>query len=203
MNNVSSAVMHPPPPSVSVALTISPSTYKRGDGDSGNAVPDLSVAATLDSSAPKPVTIRTWASILDPALALQRREFNAQDISQDPPANISLEIIKGPNRLPFKRKKGSYDEKYYVTLHPGQEVTVAKTPLGIVKRLKNGTPIFQAGHTYSLGLSDEGKNIGPWWWGVTDDVLDEVAGPRKKVSGIKGKGEIVLEMEPVSFKVVE
>ncbi|RYP21190.1 hypothetical protein DL765_002329 [Monosporascus sp. GIB2] len=201
MATVSSAVTDLAPPSVSVVLTISPSTYKHGDSE--NAIPDLSVTATLGSSTPKPVTLHTWPTIFNPGLALRRRNFTAQDVSQDPPTNIKLEITKGPKRRGFQRKKGSYDEKYYVTLRPGQEVTVAKQPLNIVKRTKDGAPVFRAGHTYSLGLSDEGREVRSWWWGTTDDVLDEVDGPPKNVSGIEGKGDIVLNMEPVSFQIVE
>ncbi|RYP93281.1 hypothetical protein DL770_000570 [Monosporascus sp. CRB-9-2] len=202
MATLSSAVTDLAPPSVSVTLAISPSTYKHGDSE--NAIPDLSVTATLDSSAPKPVTLQTWSTVFNPGLALKRRNFTAQDISQDPPTNIKLEITKGPRRPGFQHKKGSNDERYYVTLYPGQEVTVAKQPLQIVKRTKDDAPVFQAGHTYSLGLSEEGRKVQTWWWGTTDDVLDEVGGPPKDVSGIEGKGDIVLNMEePVSFEIVE
>ncbi|RYO74751.1 hypothetical protein DL766_008371 [Monosporascus sp. MC13-8B] len=132
-------------------------------GDIENAIPDLSVTATLDSSAPKPVTLHTWSTIFNPGLALMGRNFTAQDISQDPPTNIKLEITKGPRRPEVQRRICSYDERYYVTLHPGQEVTVAKQPLNIVKRTKDGAHVFRAGHTYSLGLLDEGRMIRTWW----------------------------------------
>ncbi|RYP73600.1 hypothetical protein DL771_003488 [Monosporascus sp. 5C6A] len=201
MATVPSAITDLAPPSVSVALAISPSTYKHGDSE--NVVPELSIIATLDSSTPKPVTLQTWPTIFNPGLALKRRNFTAQDISQDPPTNVRLEITKGPKRPGIQRKKGSRDEAYYVTLHPGQEVTVAKQPLNVVKRSRDDAPVFRAGHRYSLGLSDEGRKVQTWWWGTTDDVLDEVGGPPKDVSGIKGKGDIVLIMEPVSFEIVE
>ena len=201
MTSISFTIAGLPPPSVSVVMAISPSTYKHGDSE--DAIPKLSVIATLDSSTPKPVTIQTWSTIFNPHLALKRRNFTAQDISQDPPTDIKLEITKGPQRSEFQRRKGSNDKKYYVTLHPGQAVAVAKEPLGIVKRTKDDAPVFQTGHTYCLGLSDEGKKVRTWWWGTADDVLDEVDGPPKDVSGIKGEGSIILLMEPVSFEITK
>ncbi|KAI1400240.1 hypothetical protein F4819DRAFT_487777 [Hypoxylon fuscum] len=201
MSTVSSAVIDLAPPSISVVLAISPSTYQHGDGE--HAIPDLSITATLDASAPKPVTVQTWATIFNLDLALKRRNFIAQDISHDAPTNINLEITKGPKRPGFQRKKGSNDDKYYVMLHPGREVIVAEQPLNIVKRTKEDVYVFQAGHKYRLRLSDEGKNVRTWWWGTTDDVLDEIEGPSKDVSGIEGQGNIVLIVEPVSFTIVE
>ncbi|KAI1454244.1 hypothetical protein F4805DRAFT_328691 [Annulohypoxylon moriforme] len=189
------------PPSISVISTISPSTYKYGRDE--NSIPVLSLKATLDPQTPRPVTVQSWSTVFNPGLALKRRNFTVQDISQDPPTDINLEITKGPKRPGFQRRKGSNEEMYYVTLHPAQETTVAEHPLNIVERVKGDVPIFQAGHTYRLGLSDEGKNVRTWWWGTTDDILDEVDGPPKDVAGIEGHGNIVLSMEPVTFEVVE
>ncbi|KAI2626110.1 hypothetical protein GGS26DRAFT_191598 [Hypomontagnella submonticulosa] len=201
MGTASFATMNLTPPSISVVPTISPPTYKRGRGE--NSIPILSLKATLSPYAPSPVTIQSWATIFNLGLALKRRNFTAQDISQDPPVDINLEITKGPKRPGFQRKKGSDDEKYYVTLYPAQETAVAEHPLNIVERTKDGIPTFQAGHTYKLALSDEGKNVRTWWWGTTDDILDEVDGPPKDVAGIEGRGNIILLMEPVTFEVVE
>lgn len=201
MVETSPAVTNLTPPSILVALAISPPTYKHSDSE--KAIPELSITAILDSSAPQPVTLQTFSTIFNPQLALKRRSFTAQDISQYPPTNIKLEITKGPKRSGIQRKKGSADERYYVTLHPGQEATVAKEPLSIVKRIKDDAHVFQEGRTYSLGLSDKGKKVQTWWWGTTDDVLDEVGGPPKDVSGIEGEGDILLIMESVTFEVVE
>ncbi|KAI1333604.1 hypothetical protein F5Y15DRAFT_340959 [Xylariaceae sp. FL0016] len=196
----SSVNPHVASPSIAVVATITPSTYKRGESE--NAIPILSIKATLDASAPKPVTVNTWHTIFNLGLALKRRSFTVQDLTQNPPANISLEISKGPKRPDFRRIKGSGDEKYYVTLHPAQETIVAEHPLNIVRRTENELPVFRAGHVYQIGLSEEGIMVRDWWWGTTDDVLAEVGEPPEDVSDIRGTGSIELLMEPVVFKVV-
>lgn len=200
MSTTKLGTVEPKTPSVAVAMAISPSTYSHADGE--DAVPNLSISATLDSAAAGSVTLQTWPTIFNPSLALKRRNFTARDISQEPPKSINLEITKGPKRPGFQRRKGSDDEKFYLTLHPGQEIRIADQPLNIVKRVKDDAPIFQASHTYSLELSDEGKEVRTWWWGTADDVLDEVDGPPKDVSSIEGKGAIILSTDPVQFDIV-
>ncbi|KAI0384446.1 hypothetical protein F5Y04DRAFT_229796 [Hypomontagnella monticulosa] len=201
MGTASFATIDLASPSISVVPTISPSTYKHGEDE--DSIPVLSLKATLDPNAPGPVTVQSWSTIFNLGLALKRHNFTAQDISRDPSADINLEITKGPKRSGFQRKKGSDDEKFYVTLHPARETAVAEHPLNIVKRTKGDMPIFEAGHRYRLGLSNEGKNIRTWWWGTTDDILDEVDGPPKDVTGIEGCGNIILSMELVTFEVIE
>ncbi|KAF7517124.1 hypothetical protein G7054_g13901 [Neopestalotiopsis clavispora] len=190
-------------PSISVDLAITPPEYSHQAGQDG--IPSLSITATLAPSAPKPVTILTWPTIFNPSLALKRRNFTVQNISHDPPTPIKLEITKGPKRPAFQRRKGTSDEKYYITLHPGQKSTIAEQPLNIVQRTGSDgeTHLFQPGNTYSLGVSEEGDKIRNWWWGTTDDVLDEVDGPPKDVSGIVGSGDILLSADLVHFKICE
>ncbi|KAK9770176.1 hypothetical protein AB5N19_14178 [Seiridium cardinale] len=188
-------------PSIAVALVITPLTCSRAGGEDN--IPELSVKATLDPSAPKPVTVLTWSTIFNPCLALKRRNFAAQDISQEPPTTIKLEISKGPKRAGFQRNRGSSDEKYYMTLQPGQEITAAIHPFDVIKRVRNNAFVFEAGHSYRLELSEEGEKVSTWWWGTTNDVLNEVGRPPKDISGIRGVGEIVLSMEPVTFQIAE
>ncbi|KAK6062712.1 hypothetical protein SCUP515_13091 [Seiridium cupressi] len=174
-------------PSTAVALVVTP----------------LTCSPTLDSSAPKPVTVLKWSTIFNPRLALKRRNFAAQDISQEPPTTIELEITKGPKRAGFQRNRGSSDEKYYMTLQPGQEITTAIHPFDVIERVRNNAYVFEAGHSYRLELSEEGRKVSTWWWGTTNDVLNEVGRPSKDISGIRGVGEIVLSVEPVTFQMTE
>lgn len=187
--------------SISIGLAINPPNYSHQAGES--TVPRLSITATLAPTAPKPVTVLTWPTIFNPSLALKRRNFTVQDISHDAPVTINLEITKGPKRPGFQRRKGTSDEKYYMTLYPGRQLTVADYPLNIIKRTgRDGeTHIFQPGHTYSLGISDEGSKVKTWWWETTDEVLDEVDGPSKDVSSLKGSGSILLTAEPAHFRI--
>lgn len=106
------------PPSISVVPPISPSTYKHGNDE--NSIPVLSIKATLDPFLSRPVTVQSWSTIFNPGLALKRRNFTAQDISQDPPTDINLEITKGPKRPGFQRKKRSDDEKYMAIQSPSE-----------------------------------------------------------------------------------
>lgn len=188
--------------SISVDLIINPPEYSHQDGES--TVPSLFITATLAPTAPKPVTILTWPTIFNPTLALRRRNFAVQDITHDPPATVNLEITKGPKRPGFQRRKGARDEKYYLTLYPGQELHIADFPLNIVKRTTSDeeTHLFESGHTYSFGISEEGSKVRTWWWGTTDEVLDEVDGPEKDVSGLKGTESILLISEPVKFRIL-
>ncbi|ETS79552.1 hypothetical protein PFICI_09405 [Pestalotiopsis fici W106-1] len=189
-------------PSISVRLAITPPEYSRQTGDAG--FPTFTIVATLAPSAPKPITLMTWPTAFNPQLALKRRDFTAQNISRDPPEDIRLEITKGPSRLPYQPRRGSSDQRYYVTLYPGRELTIAEQPFNLVKRVDGeGVCIFQPGNTYRLGISDSGSKTGLWWWGTTDDILYEAGGPPYRIHHLKGKGDISLISEPVDFTIVE
>ncbi|KAI6093187.1 hypothetical protein F4821DRAFT_222374 [Hypoxylon rubiginosum] len=67
----------------------------------------VSTIATLDPYVPRPVTVQLWSTIFNPGLALKHHNFTVQDISQDPPTDINLDITKGPKRPGFQCKKGT------------------------------------------------------------------------------------------------
>ncbi|CAJ2501535.1 Uu.00g043880.m01.CDS01 [Anthostomella pinea] len=195
-------------PSLEVALEISPSTYQQHDWE---GVPALSIRATLDPSVAGPITVMTFGTIFNPRLALQRRNFFAQEITSDPPRTVNFEMTKGPKRSALQRKKGSSDERHYITFHPGQEMIV-KQPFSIVRRSKTevqvagsevGDRSFRVGHTYRFGVSEEGKEMKTWWWGTKDDGLDEPEGPCKDVANVQGEGLVRITAHTAEFTIAE
>jgi hypothetical protein len=138
-------------PKISTTLSISPQDYIQGEES-----PTLTL--TLNLSSPAPITIFTYFGIFNPRLALKRRNFTINDISTDPPTPIKLEITKGGKRPGFQRRKGCRDEEYYVTLYPGVDCKI-QCPFNVVGRMvrATGLPVFQSGHRYRLGVSEDEK----------------------------------------------
>ncbi|KAI0154751.1 hypothetical protein GGR57DRAFT_464924 [Xylariaceae sp. FL1272] len=196
-------------PSITVTLNISPPTYHQSNPDN---IPELTITATLDpTTAKEPITILTYSTIFNPPLALKRHNFFAFDITEnsETPKRINLEITKGPKRAALRRRKSRSDERFYITFHPGVEHTIS-VPFNTARRqpashsLSNGEvgeKGFRAGHSYRLGVADEGRDIQTWWWGTRDDVLDEVDGPVKDVSRIEGKGNVRVVAGVAEFAV--
>jgi hypothetical protein len=183
-------------PTISTTLSLSPQHHIQGEES-----PTLTI--TLNLSAPAPITIFTFFGIFNPQLALRRRNFTAHDMSTGPPIPINLEITKGGKRGGFQRRKGSRDERYYVTLHPGVDHQI-QCPFNVVKMTARvtGLPVFQGGHGYRLGIT-EGEKIRRWWWGTLDDVLldEEESYERSEPPG----GEVPIDIcaDPIDFEVKE
>lgn len=102
-------------PNISTTLSLPPQIYIEQD-------PQPTLTITFKLTAPAPITIFTWPSILNPRLALRRHNFRLHDVSTEPPTPIDLEITRGPRLPGFSQREDSPDEKYYVTLYPGVDV---------------------------------------------------------------------------------
>lgn len=192
---------------INVDLDISPAQYDSSNDGNHDAVPELTITATLDAQCPKPITVFTWPTFLNPKLALQRKNFQCEDITENKP--IKLEVSKGPKRGGYSRNRHSPDAKYYITFQPGQ-AAVIKYPFWAVARqeMRSEERLFKVGHKFKLTLED-GKDEqdpisqGLWWWGTRDDVLlegdDET---NKDVSNIKGTEPLRVITRPAEFEVV-
>jgi len=203
---------HGPAPSVSIDLSISPSSHSLHS----STLPTFSVTAVLDAD--RPITDLTWPTILNPRLALKRTNFWAEDLTSDPHTPVALEITKGPKRPALQRRRGHPDKQYYLTLQPRIPVTVSH-PFNVVSRTdhresagdepraighdeRESAKVVEPGHRYRFGVA-EGEGIKTWWWGTEDDVLIPEDGVHE-LEPIEGEAPIVFgKVAPVEFEILK
>ena len=107
-------------PKLSIKLWLSSPTYRFSEP----TPPQLNL--TVSSNCDKPLTVFTWGTFLWPKLPLSQRNFIITDLTDGCEfAQQSIQI----QRMAFTRIRGSVDEDYYLTIHPGTPVTVS-TPFG-------------------------------------------------------------------------
>lgn len=156
-------------PSISIELHISPVINIQDP-----TPPTLSVTAVLHAD--RPITVLTWATILDPE---KRRNFWADDLGSELPVPVHLEILKCVKRI------NAPDQRYYLTLHPDTPTTVS-CPFWVahrinhrgsndghtrIHRLRREWALYmEPGHRYRFGVAD-GEGIDQWRWGTKDEVL--------------------------------
>ncbi|KAL8992622.1 MAG: hypothetical protein Q9169_006954 [Polycauliona sp. 2 TL-2023] len=158
-------------PEIAIRLSFSPATYHYSEP----TAPELSL--TVTSNAKDPLTIFTWPNILNPHLALLQRRFIITDLTtglEVPQSTIAI------RRAPFKRVRGSGDEKYFLTVEPGVATSVSCSsgsqnplPKGSDGRKIHdavGVDGLEPGHRYRLTVAEENPRV--WWhWGTKDDIL--------------------------------
>lgn len=155
-------------PQVTIYLNVDPPVYKASSGHEGK--PTLSV--TIISHHHEPITIFTFASVLDPIYAWRgmsnRQRFSAVDIDTGIPV-----WFQGNNicRTAFRRRLGTSDERHFMTLIPEIPVTVSyrlacagwhdRDPRFPLRRERPEPEFkgeiwsryFESGHRYSLNLA--------------------------------------------------
>jgi hypothetical protein len=189
-----------PPPSIAVTLAINPPSFKLGT----QANVELSVTAV--SNASYPITIRTWRNILDPGVS--QIQGSLVGVDQDTHEELILHMIDiNYGDFKFEYTLGGWDDKYYVTLEPGQPrvFNAPFHPAHADERSRACRPLpcrAQAlpGHRYLVDLQ-EGEDVDWWKKGRKEDVLGL---PGQVRGGHEADGKpIVLSLdEPVEFKVL-
>jgi hypothetical protein len=190
------------PPSISVTLAINPPSFKLG------TYVELSVTAVLNANAKFPITIFTWPSVFNLELAQMRGNFVGVD--RDTGMRLPMHDIQ-VQRRGFSHTLGGPDDKYHITLEPGQPFRFNSSFY-----LPHGPPFREAdsdlqeeghadllpGHRYLLDIRKDYYDAYLWWKkGRKEDVLDL---PGQDRGGDWESGEpIVLSLdEPVEFKVL-
>jgi hypothetical protein len=97
------------PPLIAVTLAINPPNFKLGT--------DVELSVTAVSNATFPVTIFTWPSVFNLELAQKRGNFVGVD--RDTGMKLPMHDIQ-VQRRGFNHTLGGPDDKYHVTLEPGQ-----------------------------------------------------------------------------------
>ena len=185
----------PAHPKLSATIGVTPSRFKAGTGLS-DSPPTLTL--TVISFADQPITIFTWPTVFNLHLSQRRRNFTCIDLTSD--TYVFLELTKGPRRPGFSRSAGSSDERYFVTLEPGEPVTF-HAPFSLSCRPVEGSHAIMPDHTYRFAIS-EGEKV--WWWryGKKADILTPVG----KAAGLgdpDGPPLPLDEVNAVEFEVLD
>jgi hypothetical protein len=182
---ISAVISGPAPPSVSLSISVDPSTCSANS----ETLPTLSLTITLHASCP--ITACTYGTILYPKLALKQKNFSVFDLTAN--QRVWTEIGK-IHRCALRRRLGDSDEKYYFTLLPETPVTITH-PFTLVSRWRNRDPAkgltrspkardykgevfrnyLEPGHKYRIGV--EGQGIGWWRYGTKEEVLAPAGAP--------------------------
>lgn len=186
MTNTSSS-----PPEISIYLSIDPPSFVRGSAEK----PTLSTTAT--SHATQPVTIFTWATILNTKLSQTRKNFTCYDLTSDLP--FFVEITKGPQRRGFTRTEGTPDADYFHTLDPEVPVTFTDIFRLSFRQTEEGIHALTEGHRYRYAVS-EGEMARQWWYGRKEEVMAP-AGERKPLLAASGAPIVFGPVAPVEFEV--
>lgn len=183
------AISGPAPPSVSLYISIDRSTCNVMSED----LPTLTISVT--SHASHPITACTYATVLNPQLALKRKNFSVFNLTTNQRVWTQLGEL---HRTPLRRQLGHSDEKYFLTLLPETPITITH-PFSLVGRWKRRDPdkgltkiprainykgeVFRSylepGHKYRFGVA-EGQGIGWWRYGTKEEVLAPPGAPSGK-----------------------
>jgi hypothetical protein len=191
------------PPLIAVTLAINPPNFKLGT--------DVELSVTAVSNATFPVTIFTWPSVFNLELAQKRGNFVGVD--RDTGMKLPMHDIQA-QRTGFNHTLEGRDDKYHVTLEPGQPLRF-NSPFSLAhgsrfreedqssdSDLPEGHANLLPGHRYLLDIRKDYYDTYLWWKvGRKEDVLDL---PGQDRGGDWESGEpIVLSLdEPVEFKVL-
>jgi hypothetical protein len=182
---ISAVISDPAPPSVSLSISIDPSTCSVNSEN----LPTLSLTVTLHAS--RPIMLCTYGTILNPKLALRQRNFSVFDLTANQRVWTEIGQI---HRCALRRRLGDSDEKYYLTLLPETPVTITH-PFSLVSRWRNRDPdkaltrsprasdykgevfrnYLEPGHKYRIGV--EGQGLGWWRYGTKEEVLAPAGAP--------------------------
>jgi hypothetical protein len=183
------------PPSISIKLAVDPPSFSPGEA--------VELSITAVSHATTPITIFTWPNVFNLKLAQTRANFNCVDLDTGEP--LFMELTKGPKRAGFNHERGSPDDKYHLTLEPGQPLKISES-FGLAIQPTDGRYAVTPGHQYVFAVR-QGEHVDWWREGRREDVLvppgqsgqiDE-SGPLGEASG----GPIVLSTAgPVEFAVL-
>ena len=147
------------PPSISITLAIDPPSFSPGESV------ELSITAVYHATTP--ITIFTWPNVFNLKLAQKRANFKCIDLDTGEP--LFMELTKGPKRAGFSHERGSPDDKYHLTLEPGQPVKVSES-FGLAKRPTDGRYSVTPGHRYAFEVR-QGEQVDWWREGRREDVL--------------------------------
>ncbi|TVY79729.1 Mitochondrial phosphate carrier protein [Fusarium oxysporum f. sp. cubense] len=161
---------------------------------------ELSQRYVAENYSKQPITIFTWDSIFNLALAQRRKNFICTNLTAGTP--LQLERTKGPKRAGFGSELGGPDEKYCCTLDP-------EIPFNFTYRLMRAYAIegersFTPGHTYSLQVRNN-ESIRLWRYGRKDNVL----APPDQVESLEGREKPsrppikLCPVEAIEFEVTD
>ncbi|KAI9038341.1 uncharacterized protein KD926_010877 [Aspergillus affinis] len=184
-----------PASSISISLEVDPPRFPPHRNKRTQS-PSISVRAVSHATAP--ITIFTWPTIFNLALAQRRDNFECFDITADAPVRVNL--TKGPKRRGFSRERGGHDDRFFCTLLP-------ETPVVFVDSFKvanrvlpdhDETSVLQSGHRYTYAVR-EGEAMTWWGWGTKDEVMAPSDQP--EALGEPSGGPIDLQPIAVEFEV--
>lgn len=182
-------------PSISVSLAIDPPRFPL-HRDQRAESPTIPIRAV--SHAPAPITIFTWPTIFNLALAQRRANFECLDLTADAPLRVDL--TKGPKRPGFSRERGGLDDRSFCTLLPETPVVFSdsfRVASRVLGRPEDGSSL-SPGHRYRYAVR-EGESVGWWRWGTKDEVMAPPGRP--EALGEASGGPIDLSSEVVEFEV--
>ncbi|CEI60113.1 hypothetical protein FVEN_g8098 [Fusarium venenatum] len=180
------------PPTLSISMSIDPPKFTRRS----ESPPSISI--TVTSHASSPITIFTWHTIFNLALAQRRKNFICTDLTTGSP--IQMDVTKGPKRPGFSYELGGPDDEYYVTLEPETPVTISHRFLR--EYAIEGDKAFTPGHKYRLEVRED--EVVKWWrYGKKEDVMAP-PGQREARDGCEDASGPPIRLgpvEPVGFEV--
>jgi hypothetical protein len=176
------------PPSISITLAIDPPAFSPGD--------PVELSITAMSSASTPITIFTWPNVFNLKLAQRRKNFKCVDL--DTGELLNMELTKGGKRPGFRHDRDSIDDKYHLTLEPGQPLKVSHS-FGLARWPTEGRHTLTPGHRYAFEVR-HGEEVDWWREGTREEVLAPHG--QSAMSGASS-GSIVLDTAgPVEFTVL-
>jgi hypothetical protein len=178
----------PAPPSISITLAIDPPSFSPGEA--------VELSITAVSSASTSITIFTWPNVFNLKLAQRRKNFQCVNLDTGEPLN--MELTKGGKRPGFRHDRDSIDDKYHLTLKPGQPLKVSHS-FGLAYRSAEGPHSLTAGHRYAFEVR-QGEEVNWWREGTREEVL---APPGQSAMSEASGESIVLDTAgPVEFTVL-
>jgi hypothetical protein len=109
-----------------------------------------------------------------------------------------MELTKGGKRPGFRHDRDSIDDKYHLTLKPGQPLKVSHS-FGLAYRSAEGPHSLTAGHRYAFEVR-QGEEVNWWREGTREEVL---APPGQSAMSEASGESIVLDTAgPVEFTVL-
>jgi hypothetical protein len=180
----------PAQPSISIKLAIEPSSFLPGDA--------VEISITALSHAPTPITIFTWPNVFNLKLAQKRANFKCVDLDTGEP--LFTELTKGPKRAGFNHERGSPDDKYHLTLEPGQPLKISH-PFGLAIRPTDGRHAVTPGHRYAFEVR-QGEQVDWWREGRREDVLVPPGEVDQIGESASGESIILDTAGPIEFTVL-
>ncbi|KAF4437197.1 NCP1-NADPH-cytochrome P450 reductase [Fusarium acutatum] len=155
------------------------------------------ISITANSHASGPITIFTWHTIFNLALAQRRKNFICTDLTTGLP--LQLESTKGPKRPQFSFALGDRDEEYFITLQPEKPIITHRffRSAGL-----HGDRVFKPGHRYQLKVRDN-EEVEWWRHGKKEDVMSPLgqASPKEGCEDPSGPPIKLSHIDPVEFEV--